>query len=67
MERGVGDVLSEDNSKSSQRKIIREAGWQIVAVRLQKGGESYVQSQIRTVQDGQRKRVTTSYLDANEN
>ena len=49
MERGWGDVLGEDNSKPSRREIIREAGWQIVYVWLQKGGESGVPSKIRTV------------------
>lgn len=49
MERGWGDVLGEDSSKSSRREIIREAAWHIVYVRLQKGGESSVPSKIRTV------------------
>lgn len=48
MERGEGDVLGEDNSKSSRKKIIKEAGWKIVYVQLQRRGESSIQSKIRT-------------------
>ena len=49
MERGGGDVLGEDNGKSSRNKIIKEAGWKTVYVQLQRRGESSVQSQIRTM------------------
>ena len=48
MERGGSDVLGEDNGKSSRKKIIKEAGWKIVYVELQRSGESSVQGQIRT-------------------
>lgn len=42
MERGGGDVLGEDNGKSSRNKIIKEAGWKTVYVQLQRRGESSV-------------------------
>ena len=48
MERGEGDILGEDNNKSSRKKIIKEAGWKIVYVQLQRRGESSIQSKIRT-------------------